>query len=600
MTLPGLGHLNFKSRMGIPMRRIAGNVHIILAFTAVIIGLLAGVSALGFRFAIAEIQNLFYGFRTEDIVTQVARLPWWQILLAPVVGGLIVGIFLRYIMPGKMPLGVADVIENVMTRRGKMPFKDALGAIFISSVSLGAGTSGGREGPIVHFGASLASALGRVLRFPSTHYMTMVGCGVAAAVAASFNAPFAGAFFALEVVIGTYAIQAFAPIVISSVVGTIISRVFIGDFPAFVLPHYSIQSLWELPAIILLGMVSALVALIFIWSISFADKTIDRFRIPLILRPMTGGLVLGLMAIFFPQIIGVGYEATDTALKADYSLTLLLTLIVVKTVAVGVTIGSRFGGGFFSPSLFIGAMTGGAFGIIAASVFPDLAASHGLYAIIGMSAVAASVLGAPISTILIVFEITGDYKIAIAVMIAVSISTLISKQIVGKSIFSMQLLRHNLDLTENRAIRHLKHRHVSGVMVRNFYAIPAGATMPEMRSIVRHTHHDNFVVVTDAETNELVGRTIYCDLAAGLLERKTGQDRLASDFADDTAPHLYPTMDLNTALWIMDQAHIETAVVIDDEENATVLGIVHYKDLLHAYNQSLLAAESESRGKIYP
>ncbi len=600
MTLPGLSHLNFKSRMGIPMRKIAGNVHLILVFTAIIIGLLAGFSALGFRFAIAEIQNLFYGFRSENVVTLVADVPWWQIMLIPVLCGLIIGVFLRYVMPGKRPQGVADVIEGVMVNRGKMSMKAGLGAIFVSSVSLGMGTSGGREGPIVHFGATLASYLGQLLRFPSSHYMTMVGCGVAAAVAASFNAPFAGAFFALEVIIGTYAIHAFAPIVISSVIGTVISRVYVGDFPAFIIPHYSFQSLWQFPAIAILGMVSALVALIFICSVSFAEETIDKFHIPDILRPAAGGLVLGGIAVFYPQMIGVVSEATYTALKAGYPLTLLLTLIVVKTVAVGVTFGSRFGGGFFSPSLFIGAMTGGAFGIIAASVFPELAASHGLYAIIGMSAVAASVLGAPISTILIVFEITGDYKIAIAVMVAVSVSSLITKQIIGKSIFSMQLLKHNLDMKENRAIRHLKHRHVSGVMVKNFCAIRKDATMSEMRSIVRHTHHDNFVVVEDNDTNRLVGRTIYCDLAAGLLERQTGQDRVAANFADDAAPHLYPNMDLNMALWIMDQDHIETAVVIDSEDSRVVVGIVHYKDLLHAYNQSLLAAESETRGKIYP
>ena len=278
----------------------------------------------------------------------------------------------------------------------------------VSAASLGVGASAGREGPMVHLGASLASALAHRLELSPNLSRTILGCGVAAAVAASFKAPIAGVFFALEVVIGHYALSTFAPVVVASVAGTVISHIHLGELPAFILPAYEIVSAWEFPAFFLLGGVSAVIAMIFMWSIIVADDVVERVPVPGWLKPAAGGLVVGAVAIAFPQILGVGYGATDAALKELIPLTLLIALIALKVVMTAVSLGCRFGGGVFSPPLFIGAMTGGAFGIIATGVFPELAAHHGAYAMVGMSAVAAAVLGAPISTILIVFELTGD------------------------------------------------------------------------------------------------------------------------------------------------------------------------------------------------
>lgn len=581
-----------------PIISATSSVPVKLVACAIAIGLLAGYGAVGFRLAISEIQELFYGYGSTEVISGAAGLPWWQIMMAPIIGGLIVGVFLKYLMPGKRPRGVADVMEAVIVRRGKMKFFAGVGAMFVSAVSLGSGASSGREGPVVHFSAMIASQLGQRLRMPSKYYMTLIACGVSSGVAASFNAPIAGMFFALEVVVGSLATQAFAPIVIAAVVGTVISRIYIGDFPAFIIPHYSIVSLWEFPAIALLGAVSALVSLIFIWSITFSTKTIDRFKIPDILRPAAGGVVLGAMAILFPQIIGVGYEATDMALKGNYTLFTLLALIIVKTIAVGVTIGAKFGGGFFSPSLFIGAMTGGAFGLIAAQLFPEMAASHGLYAIIGMSAVAASVLGAPISTILIVFELTGDYKISIAVMIAVSVATLITKHIIGRSIFQTQLLQRNVDVNESRALRQLSFRQVRGIMDRQFIEVPKDTSMKDLRRIVSNTNHDKFVVV-EPETHEFIGRIDYSDLKTHLFGDEPEENLTAKDLVHDDNPVLFPDTSLKAAIKIIEKAGVEHIPVINRADDTRLIGILHHKDLLHAYNAALLSAQDESRDKVF-
>ncbi|WP_373085127.1 chloride channel protein, partial [Sneathiella sp.] len=314
-----------------PIRSATNSMPVKLVACAIAIGLLSGYGAVGFRLAISEIQKFFYGYGSHDILGGIDSLPWWQIMIIPVIGGLIVGLFWKFVLPKGRAEGVADVMEAVIVNRGKMKLLPGLGAVFVSALTLGSGGSSGREGPVVHFCALIASQLGQRLRLPSRYYLTLIACGVASGVAASFNAPIAGMFFALEVVVGSLATQAFAPIVIASVIGTVISRAYVGDFPAFIIPHYDIVSLWEFPAIALLGAVAALVSLIFIWSITFAEETIDRFHIPEVLRPAAGGLVLGGIAILFPQIIGVGYEATDTALKGNYPLMLLLILIVMKT-----------------------------------------------------------------------------------------------------------------------------------------------------------------------------------------------------------------------------------------------------------------------------
>ncbi|WP_169568468.1 chloride channel protein [Sneathiella limimaris] len=578
------------------LKAIRNNMSIKLMLCSLIVGLLAGYGALGFRLLVGEIQNLFYGFDSELVVSETANLPWWQILIIPIIGGLIIGVFLKLFMPGKRIHGVADVIEAALIHRGKMTLRNGIGSFLVSATSLGTGASGGREGPVVHFAAMLGSQLGQRLRIPSRYYTTLIGCGVASGVAASFNAPIAGMFFALEVVIGSFATQAVAPIVMASVIGTVVSRIHIGDFPAFIIPNYQIVSWLEIPAFALLGITSAVVALLFIWSIGFAERTINRFNIPDILRPASGGLVLGLIALAFPQIIGVGYEATDSALKEEYDLILLLSLIVVKTIATAVTTGSRIGGGFFSPSLFVGAMTGGAFGIIAASAFPEMAASNGLYAILGMTAVSASVLGAPISTILIVFELTGDYKISIAVMVTVGITTLITKQLIDRSIFQVQLAMRNVDLSENKALRILKFRQVRGIMDREFIEVPKESSMLELREIISNASH-NKVVVFDPKDHSFHGRIEFSDLKPHVFGDVSHDPATAGEIAITNTPVIFPDSSLKSALSIMSKSGIECLPVIDSATKTRLVGLLYYSDLLREYNEALLHMQNEEDGK---
>lgn len=412
---------------------------------AVVIGVAGGYGVLGLRYMIGLVQWLWLGAEQENIVATLAsfRAPW-LLVAAPTLGGVVVGVVLMFFTDRRRALGIADIVEARALHNSRIPLKDGLLSAAVAAVSLGAGASAGREGPAVHLGATVAAAAGSRFALPAQTRRTLLGCGAAAAVSASFNAPVAAVLFAHEVILGHYALSAFVPTVLSSVIATVIARAHLGDFPAFVIPQYHIASYLEFPAFALLGVVCGLVAVGFLTATRLADRVARMVDMPLWARPVVGGFIVGLIALALPEVLGVGYEATNLALREKYTLAMLFALLFAKTAATSITLASRFGGGVFSPSLYLGAMAGGAFGIIAAALAPDYASPYGVYAILGMGAVAGAVLGAPISTTLIVFELTGGYEMTIALLLSVSIASMIMQTLVGQSFFEWQLSTRGL------------------------------------------------------------------------------------------------------------------------------------------------------------
>ncbi|MBJ3762780.1 chloride channel protein [Maribius pontilimi] len=421
-------------------------------FIALAVGCASGFAALFFRKGIEWLQATLYG--TDDIsaLTQFAQaLPWYLILLYPICGGLVVGLILnRYTEAGRVR-SVADVIEGAALRDGRVEVKEGLASAAASLITLGSGGSSGREGPVVHLAAVIATWVNNLIRANGITARDLLGCAVAAAVSASFNAPIAGALFALEVVLRHFAVHAFAPIVIASAAGTVINRLEFGDVTEFILIEEGVLSFYqELPAFLILGLVCGLMAVVLMRAIFFAEDLASegqaRLGLPRWARPMVAGALLGGIAIYFPHIIGVGYETTSLALTGQLVLHEVVVLAIVKTAAVAITMGGRMGGGVFSPSLMLGALVGLAFGLVATSVFPEVSGAETLYALAGMGAVSAAVLGAPISTTLIVFELTGDWQTGLAVMVAVSTSTALASRLVDRSFFLTQLERRNIHL----------------------------------------------------------------------------------------------------------------------------------------------------------
>ena len=507
---------------------------------SLIIGIAVTAAAILFREMIGMVQLLWLRDSSERVISAARNTPWYLIFLAPIVGGLVVGILLQTLMPQRRTLSVADVIEARALTGRKLGLRDGLNSALITVISLGSGASAGREGPVIHLGATIANHTARRTGLPEWSKRTLLGAGVAAAIAASFNAPLAGVLFAHEVILGHFALRAFVPIVIASSGAAVISRGWFGESAAFVVPEYHVSSYWEFPGFALLGLVSAIVAIAFQFSLFSADFLARKVTMPLWLRPVLGGIAIGGMGVFLPHILGVGYEATDLALWGSLPLIMMLVLIVAKTLATAITLASRFGGGIFSPALYLGAMTGGAYGIVAANVFPDLASSQALYSILGMGAVAGAVLGAPISTTLIVFELTGGYELSIALLLTVAIAHGVTQAIHGHSYFQWQL---------------------------------------EMRGL--------FVQSGPHRTVMSSARVMDFMTAANPDEPPETYD------PDRGIPGLRPTDTLEKALRTFDSGGHSRLPVIDEVEGTTVIGWAEQVKALAYFNKRLIAASEE-------
>jgi CIC family chloride channel protein len=579
-----------------PFHRFFHNQQLILLLLAIVTGSAAALGAVVFREAIVLMQTVTFGASMEKMSEVIGDLPAWHFLVVPTAGGLLIGLFVQYAMPGRRNRGVADVMEAAALRSGEISLKEGLAAAAVSAASIGVGASVGREGPVVHLGATLSSLVATRLRLSRSQAVTLLGCGVASGVAASFNAPIAGVFFALEVVIGHYALSAFAPIVIAGVVGTIISRLYFGNFPAFIITEHSIVSFWEFPAFALLGVVCAMAAVIFLRSIEFTANAFGKLPVPPWIRTGIGGLCVGVIALAFPQVLGVGYEATDVALKGQYELAILIALVAAKMAATAISIGAGFGGGVFSPSMFVGAMVGGSFGIIATQVFPDLSSGHSAYTMVGLGAVSGAVLGAPISTILIVFELTADYALTIAVMVAVVIASVITQQVRGHSFFTWQLDRRGINVRGGRESGLMSSTRVEDVMSHSFTSVPRELNINGVREKLLSAPYSELFVVD--ENGALCGTITLADLSDGAFDHSLDGIVNAGDVARVHPPSLQAGDNLNAALARMQATGEEHLAVVENNETRKLVGFVHEIDVMLVYNRALLEARREERGEL--
>lgn len=576
-------------------RRLRGGDEITMAGLAVLVGVAAGYGSVGFRLAIDGIQFTVYGSAADSVLSAARELDWWHRLLAPAVGGLGVGLLIHFLMPERRPQGVADVIAVRAAHGGRMRLRDGLAQALASAASIGVGASVGREGPVVHLAAAVGSWLGQRCRLERTQWLTLLGCGVASGVAAAFNAPIAGVFFALEVVVGHYGLGAFAPVVIAAVAGTIVARAEFGDFPAFAVPGVEIASYTEMPAFLLLGIVCAAAATAFMTGARACARVAARTPLPNWLKPALGGLGCGALAAGFPEVIGVGYETTELALGGSFDLPLLLVLIVVKTLATVLCLGFGFSGGVFSPSLCIGALAGAAFGIVAAAAVPAVGANPDTYGIVGMGAVAAAVLGAPISTILIVFELTGDFSVTVAVMIAVAVASLICRRVVGGSYFTLQLADRGVDLS--RAPERVATAGIAArdLMTVRFRVVDGRTSTSELRECLDDISEGGLYVV-DAR-GLLVGMVPFERLCAELFAPADDGDRTVTDLADTDTRAVELADGLDRVLALFESTSERQLPVVESRAAPRPVGVVRHEDALAAYNRALIRQHAVGRGQ---
>ena len=479
-----------------------------------------------------------------------------------------------------------EVIESISFRGGKIRPQIAVIKSLASAITIGTGGSVGREGPIVQIGAALGSALGQVLRVPSSRLPTLAGCGVAGGIAAVFNAPIAGAFFALEVIMGNFAMPAFGPVMLSSVMATVVSRTYFGDHPAFVVPGYTLVSTWELPLYLLLGITCGLGGLVFMFVLDTLEEQSARLPIHNLLKPALGGLILGGIILFVPNVYGIGYATMDAILRSGISWPWLLLLLPVKMGATSLTLASGGSGGLFLPMLYLGAVTGGLFGLGVGALFPAFSGPSGAYALVGMGAFLAGAVHCPITAFLLLFEITNDYHIILPLMVSCSVSTLVAKLLREESIYTLQLLRRGIDVRRREA--NLMQAFTVGHVMR--HEVPTLRETAPFAEVVQHFLASDMPVcfVVD-ETRHLRGEISIHDVKAILQEDTLGSLVIAKDLAQRSGVTTSPDETLARCLEKFTHAEQEYLPVISP--SLELRGIISHRDVLDLYNREILRHE---------
>jgi chloride channel protein, CIC family len=561
---------------------------VVVMLTSILVGAGAGLGSVFFRWLIDQVRQLAY----TDFGGLLANIAPYHLIIIPVLGGLISGpIIYRFAREAKGH-GVPEVMEAVAVRGGRIrPQVSAVKAI-TSAVCIGTGGSVGSEGPIAQIGAGLGSTVGQALRLSDDRVRSLVACGAAGGIAAVFNAPIAGAIFALEVILGQLQVVYFGAVVISAVVADFIAHMFLGNERTFAVPEYSLASGHDLWLFALMGLVAAAASVGFSRLLYLAEDLWDDFKVPEWFKPATGAVLLGIIGIIsfksdgFPRVFGVGYETIGDVMFNQLPVQMVLALFFLKLAATIATLGSGGSGGIFAPSLFMGAMMGGVFGTFANRLMPGAAAPVGAFALVGMAAFFSGATHAPMTAILIVFEMTGNYAIILPLMLATVISTLISRIISPESIYTLKLSRRGIHLRYGQDIDVMQGVTVGEAMTTEPDTVPLDMPLTELGAAFERTHHHGFPVLDAA--GELAGvvtiRNLEHAVSCGCIE-----GLIVADIA--TTENLlvaYPDEPMWRALRRMGARDVSRLPVVAEEGSAQLVGILRRRDIVRAYNSAIV------------
>ncbi len=553
---------------------------LIIVGMAVVVGIGTGLGAVAFIWLLTRIHGL------TVLAQDTLGLAIGTITMMTLAGFIVGWMVDRWASEAKGH-GVPEVMEAVAIRGGRIRARVALIKILASSLTIGTGGSAGREGPIVQVGSALGSAVGQMFHFSEERVRTLVACGAAAGIAATFNAPIAGTIFAMEVILGSFTVRYFGAVVISSVTASIVSQVFLSSQPAFNVPAYPLVHLGEIPIYVVLGILAALVAVTFIKVLYTAEGWFDRWAIGLPWKAALGMFLTALLGLLYPEqlILGSGLHALGEAIADNIDLTvgLLAALLVGKLLATTLTLGSGNSGGVFAPSLFMGAVLGGIVGQIAHGLWPDVAVNPGAYAIVGMAAVFSGAARAPITAVIIVFEMSNDYKLILPLMLATVLSTLLAELMLPDSIYTLKLKLKGISLDRGRDMDILEGVNVEEVMTRQIESVPATVTLVELSDLFAATHSHGFPILN--ENGELAGIVTISDLDRAVHEEKPRRT-IAAEIGTPRSRLLVatPNESVGEALARMGARGLGRMPVVSEEEPDYLLGMVKRGDIIRAYD----------------
>ena len=558
---------------------------LVLVLSAVLVGTATGLGAVLFIWLLAQINALAVSMRA-----------WLGSAIGLVVAmglaGLVVGFLVNRWAREAKGHGVPEVMESIALRSGRIRPRVAAVKVLASSLTIGAGGSAGREGPIVQVGSAVGSTLGQLLNFSAERVRTLVACGAAAGIAATFNAPIAGAIFALEVILGRFTVRHFGAVVIGAVSAAIVGRAYLGDRPAFAVPAYPLHHLGELPIYIVLGILAAIVAVVFIRVLYRLEGVFDRWQIPLAYKAAGGMVLAALVGLLVPGqlVLGPGMELIGETIAEDFDmpLQLMALLLVAKLLATTFTLGSGNSGGVFAPGLFMGAMLGGIVGNAAHTLWPGVALNPGAYAIVGMAAVFAGAARAPITGVLIVFEMSNDYKLILPLMLATVLSTLMAEYLFPESIYTLKLRLKGITVQRGRDVDIMQGLLVREAMTGDAYVVEEDMPLPELGRYFEQTHAHSFPVVD--KDHRLCGMVSISDYDR-VLEREDAAivEQLNVGKIATTGQLLvaYEDEPMGDALHRLAVRQVNKLPVVSREDPRRVVGVIRRRDIIKAYNLAL-------------
>lgn len=554
-------------------------------FLIPLVGVITGLTSVLIAHWIAFLQKWFWG-SGQNLLDVAATTPWTYRILIPLLGGLIVGLIGRLFQVETRGAGTAGLIQSLALKGGHVSLRQTLPRTLAAIVTMGAGGSLGREGPMITLGGAIGSSLARRFALTTAQVRILVCASAGAAIAAVYNAPIGGSLFALEVLMGSFALEVFGPVVIASVLSTLIFRSAMGSLPRFVVPAYQLVSGWELPAYLLLGVLGGLISLLFSRSLFLTEDLFDRLRLPKWLAPGVGFALVGGLGVFYPHVFGNGYETVNLALHEQLPWELLLVLPVAKLAATALSLGSRGSGGLFMPSLAVGGLLGGAFGYGVHQLFPQVTAGPGAYTLVGMGAIVAGTTNAPLTAIMLIYEQTNSYQIVLPLMFTCIISNLTVRLFHGEAIHDETLHRRGVKLPRNPEETIMQTLTVRDVM-------------HDERTTVRHTAP--FTVVVEYFLKEPY-QNLYVvdgdDRYLGAIRLNTLKEMLhqsdllkvviARDLVDESFPYVTPDTRLAEAMDRFWDVRAERLPVVENATNRRLIGWLSKRDIFGVYSQEIL------------
>ena len=567
--------------------RISENTFMVVM--AVCIGLLSGLCNYAFRMTIEFFEWAIIEQGMHLFGVSFDEWTWGRLLvfIFPMIGGLLMipfGIFVAK----DLKYGFPRFLEIVNLRGAKIPMRTIFTRGAASAITLGTGGSAGQEGPIAQIGGAIGSQFGQAFRVSGDRLKVLVACGVSGGVAATFNAPIAGVFFAQEIVLlSSFEISSFTSIVVASGMSTVVSRALLGNIPAFAVPPYTLTNHWELLFYVVLGMIIGGLASGFI-DIHFRIKeSFDKLKLHRLVKPIFGGFLVGVIGIAFPQVFGNGYLFMERVLHGDGLWYVLAGLILAKALATSVTLGSGLPGGLFAPSLYIGAVTGGAFGKLLQMLFPALNISPGAYALVGMGAFLSAATHAPMTAIFLLFEMTASYEVIIPIMLSCVIGTAISRRFKKDSLDTVELSKAGINLEAGKERNIMKSLLVGEVMVRDPEAIPESMTLGQFANFIASTRHTNFPLV-DRE-GMLTGIISVQDFLGAVFEKELMDLVVVKELATLDVITVTEEDDLDRAMRKIGYRNIEQLPVVARDDSRKLVGIISRRDMVSAYNRALMS-----------